>query len=173
MFDATVKALTDNGVMVILNNHISNAGWCCSNEDGNGLWYNKDYPEDVWLETLENVTRKYQDNKMVIANDLRNELRDDKKNHKKALWGDLLPGSDWKRAAEKAGNAIHKINPDLLIMIEGINYANDLAVVRLAPAKLEVPNKMVYSAHVYGFQAFKFDSYEEMVIEYDFMFGFV
>ena len=43
VFDATVKALTNAGVMVILNNHISNAEWCCSEDDGNGLWHNKDY----------------------------------------------------------------------------------------------------------------------------------
>ena len=40
VFDATVQALADAGVMIILNNHISTAEWCCSSTDGNGLWHN-------------------------------------------------------------------------------------------------------------------------------------
>lgn len=43
IFDHTIKALTTAGVAVILNNHISDAMWCCSDWDGNGLWYNKNY----------------------------------------------------------------------------------------------------------------------------------
>jgi hypothetical protein len=30
IFDLTVKELTDAGLMVILNNHISSSMWCCS-----------------------------------------------------------------------------------------------------------------------------------------------
>ena len=39
--------------MVILDNHVSRADWCCSETDGNGFWYNADYPE-----TEEQGTRK-------------------------------------------------------------------------------------------------------------------
>ena len=42
-FDATVEALTKAGVMTILNNHISDAEWCCSSDDANGLWHNANY----------------------------------------------------------------------------------------------------------------------------------
>lgn len=44
VFDATIKALSDAGQMVILNNHVSDAGWCCHPDDGNGLWHNPNYP---------------------------------------------------------------------------------------------------------------------------------
>jgi len=40
IFDLTVESLTKAGVAVILNNHISDAMWCCGEWDGNGLWYN-------------------------------------------------------------------------------------------------------------------------------------
>ena len=30
LFDLTVKELTNAGVLVILNNHISSSMWCCS-----------------------------------------------------------------------------------------------------------------------------------------------
>lgn len=46
VFDKTVESLTKAGVAVILNNHISDAMWCCSDWDGNGLWYNNNYNTD-------------------------------------------------------------------------------------------------------------------------------
>ena len=46
IFDATVGALVKAGVMVILNNHISDAKWCCGLLDGNGLWHNKHYTDE-------------------------------------------------------------------------------------------------------------------------------
>ena len=50
VFDATVSGLTDEGLIVLLNNHNSKAGWCCSEQDGDGLWYTHKYPEEMWIE---------------------------------------------------------------------------------------------------------------------------
>ena len=57
VFDATVKALVKAGVMVILNNHISDAGWCCSVTDGNGLWHNYNYTADQWERVLMSLAK--------------------------------------------------------------------------------------------------------------------
>ena len=38
VFDKTVESLTNAGLMVILDNHVSDAIWCCSRTDGNGMW---------------------------------------------------------------------------------------------------------------------------------------
>ena len=75
VFDEVIKSLTSNGVMVVLNNHVSDAIWCCSSDDGNGMWFNPKYPEDKWIDILKQLTVRYKDNPMVIGNDLRNELR--------------------------------------------------------------------------------------------------
>ena len=58
VFDATVSALTEAGLMVILNNHNSAAGWCCSEQDGDGLWYTNRYPEQMWLDALEQMAER-------------------------------------------------------------------------------------------------------------------
>ena len=58
VFDATVSALTDAGLMVILNNHNSKAGWCCSEQDGDGLWYTNQYSEQMWLDALEKMAER-------------------------------------------------------------------------------------------------------------------
>ena len=58
-FDAAVTALTRAGLMVILNNHISAAMWCCSETDGNGLWYTKQYPQSEWLAMWVMLAKRY------------------------------------------------------------------------------------------------------------------
>ena len=80
--------------------------------------------------------------------DLRNEVR--KSNIGKPTWGD---GSkfDWKKAAEIAGSRIHRIAPHWLIIIGGLNYQTDFTKVKNHPIKLEIPNKLVYSGHLYNF----------------------
>lgn len=39
VLDDTIKTLTDVGLMVILNNHTSKSQWCCTDKDGDGLWW--------------------------------------------------------------------------------------------------------------------------------------
>jgi endoglucanase len=56
VFDKTVESLANAGVMVILNNHISDAKWCCDLTDGNGMWYNNKYSIYEWLTTLVDMT---------------------------------------------------------------------------------------------------------------------
>ena len=48
---------------------------------------------------------------MVIGNDLRNEIREDIKHGLIPTWGNGKVKTDWKLAATKAGNAIHKEDP--------------------------------------------------------------
>src|SRR5690606_38197719 len=59
---------------------------------------------------------------------------------------------------ERCGNAILSINPDWLIIVEGIEkYQDDwywmggnLRGAATAPVRLSRPDKLVYSAHDYG-----------------------
>ena len=37
-FDAVVSALAAKNIMVVLDNQVSKASWCCSTTDGNGWW---------------------------------------------------------------------------------------------------------------------------------------
>lgn len=75
VFDAVVEALTDAGVYVILNDHMSDAAWCCSLEDGNALWYNERWSEDQWIANWVALAERYRDDPLVVGADLRNEPR--------------------------------------------------------------------------------------------------
>jgi endoglucanase len=49
IFDHTIQVLTEVGLMVILNNHTSSSMWCCSECDGDGLWWSEKYPEKMFF----------------------------------------------------------------------------------------------------------------------------
>jgi endoglucanase len=156
IFDAVVNALTSQGIMVILDNHMSNAGWCCSTTDNNELWYNTQYPQTSWVADWQMMAQRYASNPWVIGADLRNEPRSP------ATWGGPA-STDWHAAAELGGNAVLGANPNMLIFVEGVNYAGDLSGVASLPVQLNVANRVVYEAHDYGFWYKGFSSYASYV----------
>jgi endoglucanase len=144
--DAVVDALGAEGLLVILNNHMSDAGPCCSDTDGNALWYNERYPETAWIADWTTLARRYRDRPWVVGADLRNEVR----SLAMMQWGGQAGERyDWPSAAERCGNALLAVNPDLLIVVEGASYAKFLQGVKERPIRLEVPARVVYSAHDY------------------------
>lgn len=72
IFDITVQEITRAGLMVYLNNHTSKSQWCCSNSDGDGLWWSKEYSEEKFEACLRALTHRYKNNPLVIGMDLRN-----------------------------------------------------------------------------------------------------
>ena len=155
VLDLTIDALAREGVYVILDNHVSRADWCCYEGDGNALWHSPAYPEKNWLADWRFMARRYKNQPAVIGADLRNELRFG------ATWGGKDPALDWHAASERGGNAILAENPNLLIFVEGIDYALDLSGFVRLPVKLNVPNRLVYSAHDYPFSHKGIRSYDD------------
>jgi endoglucanase len=143
IFDQVVSALTSAGIMVILDDHTSNAIWCCGN-DGNTLWYNSSYPETSWISDWQGMANRYKSNTAVIGVDLRNEPRVN------ATWGGSST-TDWHAAAQRGGNAVLSVNPNLLVFVEGVSYAGDLSGVSSLPVALSVANRLIYEAHDYGY----------------------
>jgi endoglucanase len=165
IFDAVVRALTSEGLLVILDNHNSNAEWCCGN-DGNTLWYNSDYPESSWISDWEGMAERYRDNPLVIGADLRNEPRIN------ATWGGSA-STDWHAAAERGGDAVQSVNPNLLIFVEGVNYALDLTGVAALPIQLSVPYHLVYETHDYSFDYSNLSGYSELAADLNQKWGYI
>merc|ERR1712048_386939 len=123
IFDRVVEALTDEGLMVIINNHLSNSGWCCNPTQVDGFWYVPGFNESVWISSLTGLTRRYRNNPLVVAIDLRNELHDNPQGQ--VTWGDGNLESDWAAAAQRAGNAVLDENKDVLIVISAMCFCLD------------------------------------------------
>ena len=151
IYIAVIESLTDAGIAVIPNNHITQATWCCGVNPCDASWRN-DYlfldsvcrvpqSEQQWFDNWVTIMRPHLTNPLVIGADLRNEVR--------GLWG-TMPWHSWPVAAEKAGNMLLTMRDDWLIIVEGTSSSNDLSGVRSRPVVFNVPDRVVYSAHIYG-----------------------
>jgi endoglucanase len=166
MMDAVIRALAKARIMVILDNHVSRADWCCKDDDGNGLWYNDEYPEEKWLADWRAIVLRYKKQPWVVGADLRNELRSG------ATWGGQDRKLDWRAAAERGGNTVLDANPILLVMVEGPQYSTDFTAFTEA-LTLKIANRLVYSPHAYASSSHTFASYKEMKEAYDVRAGYL
>ena len=97
VLDAVIAALAHQGLLVVLDNHTSDADWCCTETDENGLWWNGRYSETAWIGDWRTLVQRYRDQPAVVGADLRNEPRG--ASGKRPTWGGTDPALDWKRAA--------------------------------------------------------------------------
>jgi endoglucanase len=150
VYDACVKALTGQGLIVIPNCHLLDFGWCCSSTDTNGLWFNDRWEVAKFTAAWQDFTKRYASNPLVAAMDIKNEPRPATlaAGTLKPAWGNQQE-TDFAAMYTTVGNLIHEINPHLLIICEGLDYAGDLTGVASHPVKLALAGKVVYSMHDY------------------------
>lgn len=147
IMDKIVSYASQIGLKIILDDHRSAAG---SGPNGDGLWYDGGYTAQDWVNTWTMLAQHYAGNSSVIGADLLDEP------HGAASWGDGS-ANDWAAAATQAGDAIQAVNPNWLIMVEGIQtyggqstwWGGNLMGVASHPIVLSDPGKLVYSPHDY------------------------
>lgn len=172
VLDAVVDALANEGIVTILDNHSTDAMFCCP-DDSNTHWYSGAYTQNStadWVADWTEMAGRYSPygahpQPAVVAADLRNEPRGT------TTWGQHTAGSsdtsgcatpgdpadDWRAAAEQGGDAVLAANPQLLVAVEGLQNAQDLRCVGSAPIQLSFPDgssavhQLIYSAHDYSF----------------------
>ncbi len=152
ILDQIVAGARQRGLRIILDRHRIAA------DHQSELWYDDAQcwapgacSEARWISDWQMLVQRYAGDPTVIGVDLHNEP------HGAATWGDGVAATDWRLAAERAGNAILAVNPNLLVFVEGIEQAEgawywwggNLRNAGAAPVRLSVPNKLVYSAHDY------------------------
>ncbi|MEU6019264.1 cellulase family glycosylhydrolase [Streptomyces sp. NPDC047515] len=157
VLDAAIAALTADGFAVILNNHTTTARFCCA-LDGNERW-NSSQTTQQWVDDWLFLVNRYKANKRVVGADLRNEVRRDTWDNPNWGWYD---DHDLYAAYEEAGNRILQADPDMLIVMEGINWTGipldgvphgrpNLKPVATLSHTLIQSDKLVYAAHFYGY----------------------
>ncbi|KAK8683065.1 hypothetical protein V6N13_039133 [Hibiscus sabdariffa] len=139
-FQTVVSSLGENKVMVILDNHISKPGWCCSNLDDNGFFGDKYFDPDLWITGLTRMATLFNGVTNVVGMSLRNEPRGPKQNV-----------NDWYKYMPIAAEAVHKANPNVLVILSGLSFDRDLSFIQDQGVKLTFSGKLVYEAHWYGF----------------------
>lgn len=149
LFDAAVEALTKRRLMVIINNHNSKSGWCCAYDSEEGLWYTPGFNESIWLQGLVTLAIRYKGNKFVVAFDIRNEPHD--YGGVGLTWGNGDEKHDWALAAKRAGDAILKVHPFYLIVVEALCLAKELRPLQKHQVNLAIDNRVVYEVHAYHY----------------------
>ena len=178
VFDKMMEICKEYGVKVMVDVHSADA-----NNSGHNypLWYG---PNGIttkdWIAGWTWLVKQYVNDDTLIACDLKNEPHGKRDEENFAKWDNSKDKNNWKYAAEQCANAILAINPNLLIMIEGVeqnptggysykaeakkdangylNYegawwGGNLRLVKQLPIKLEKTKwnqQIVYSPHDYG-----------------------
>ena len=145
LMDTVIARAKANGLQIILDRHRP------SSADQSPLWYTSAYPESKWIADWKMLAARYKNDPTVIGADLHNEPAG------AATWGGAA-ATDWQAAATRGGNAVLAANPNLLIIVEGIEnqgngtstwWGGGLADVKNKPVTLATPNRVVYSPHDY------------------------
>jgi endoglucanase len=166
VFEQVVRDLAGAGLMIVLDNHNSDAEWCCSTSDGNTLWYTPRYPQSAWVADWKSVAAQFAGIPQVIGADLRNEPRG------RAAWGGP-PSVDWQAAAELGGDAVQSVAPAMLIFVEGVQSATDLSGVAGLPVRLRIPGHVVYEVHDYAAEQRRVASYDAWVARIQPLWGYL
>jgi endoglucanase len=162
------------GIKVMLDVHSAEA-------DNSGhiypMWFKGSVTSEQFYQAWEWVTTRYRNNDTIVAMDIKNEPHGTPNQPPRAKWDSTTDTDNFKFACETAGRRILAINPNLLILCEGIevyprpgetwnspntdpdqspNYfynwwGGNLRGVRDHPVNLGVnQDQLVYSPHDYG-----------------------
>ena len=146
IMDRLIAGAGQRGLKVILDRHRPDS------RAQSELWYTPQVSEERWIADWVMLAQRYAGDSTVIGADLHNEP------HGTATWGTGDEATDWQLAAERAGNAILAVNPDWLIIVQGVEqyqgefywWGGNLMGVAEHPVRLNRPDKLVYSPHTYG-----------------------
>ncbi|GJY98554.1 ricin B, lectin domain, glycoside hydrolase [Tanacetum coccineum] len=138
--NAVVNELGKEGLMVVLDNHVSFPKWCCGDNDGNGFFGDEYFDPEEWVQGLVAVAHRYKGNPSVVAMSMRNELR-----------GPLQNVTSWYKYMQQGAIAIHHENSDILVMFSGLSYDTNLGFLKSQPVTIDLDNKLVFESHWYPF----------------------
>ncbi|MPZ25126.1 MAG: cellulase family glycosylhydrolase [Micromonosporaceae bacterium] len=160
------------GMRVILDRHRPTAS------GQSALWYTPQASEQSMIDDWLLLAQRYAGNPTVVGADLFNEPHAEGTlpNATGACWGCGDPARDWRLAAERIGNTIQAVQPDWLIIVEGVScpsgglpnpsdgdpatdddctwWGGNLLAAGAFPVRLDVPDRLVYSAHDYAISVF-------------------
>jgi aryl-phospho-beta-D-glucosidase BglC (GH1 family) len=166
ILDYAINYMKRTGIKVMFDMHSAGRDTYTDN-----LWFNSKITMADFIAAWKWLANRYKGDDTVIAMDLKNEPHGKYSGPGIAKWDGSNDTNNWKKAAEDIGNAILSVNPNLLIMVEGVeaypmegyDYSNcgetttycnwwgsNLRGVAKYPVNLSTSGRVVYSAHDYG-----------------------
>ena len=122
VFDIMMKKCKEHGIKAFIDIHSPDA-----NNSGHNynLWYGKaGVTTDVWIDALVWLAEKYKNDDTLLAYDLKNEPHGKgQEGEKAAKWDGSTDENNWAYAATKCAEAILDVNPNALILVEGVEQS--------------------------------------------------
>ncbi|WP_433055723.1 cellulase family glycosylhydrolase [Dactylosporangium sp. CS-033363] len=166
VFDYFLQLCEQFGIKVMLDVHSAEA-------DNSGhlypVWWKGSITTENFYQGWEYIAQRYKNNDTLIAADIKNEPHGKWSESPRAKWDNSTDQDNFKNTCQTAGSRILAINPDMLIMCEGIEifpkngtnwsstseadyygdwWGGNLRGVAQYPVNLG--NHIVYSPHDYG-----------------------
>ena len=152
---AVVAGLGQQGIGVVLDDHTTDAEFCCAPYVFNGLWWGGQIWDDVvgsgpaqwqvrqgfFVTDWSDMTRLFATSRNVIGADLRNEPSGAYGHDATWLGTSLGPGcqasnrrdvstlSNWEEAAQETGDAVLSVDPSWLVFVEGSESSTNFSAV--------------------------------------------
>ncbi|MBR4223448.1 MAG: cellulase family glycosylhydrolase [Oscillospiraceae bacterium] len=172
IFDYVVGQCRANGLKIMIDIHSARTDTMGHMKN---MWYDGDVSDKDYRAALAWMAKRYKDDDTIIAFDLKNEPHGKPNESPRAKWDGSKDKDNWRYQAELAAKAVLDQDPNVLIMVEGIEiYPRDtkangdfsstdpgdytstwwganLRGVKDHPVDLgKYKDKLVYSPHDYG-----------------------
>ncbi|KAH7322821.1 beta-1,6-galactanase [Stachybotrys elegans] len=119
VYDYIVEAAAEQEIYINLDNHISSGEWCCSATDGNTWWGDTHFNADNWVRGLAYMAEHGRSWSNLASFSLRNEFREPSNNPAvRATYN----WQTWYGHVKEAAIAVNEANPDVLVVLSGLNY---------------------------------------------------
>jgi len=165
VMDKIIEEAGRLGLRIILDNH-------SLKPDGymeETLWYRSDFPEEQWISDWITIVNRYINDPTIVAVDIKNEPHGGLVGlgmKPPASWGYDVPGygiTDWAAAADRCAKAILQANPNLNIVIQGVQEVSNSQTnadnywwggnhmnYKLRPIANVPKSQLLLSVHEYG-----------------------
>ena len=122
VFDIMMKKCKEHGIKAFIDIHSPHTDNSGHNYN---LWYGKaGVTTDVWIDSLVWLADKYKNDDTLLAYDLKNEPHGKGQEGKDAAkWDGSTDENNWAYAATKCAEAILDVNPNALILVEGVEQS--------------------------------------------------
>ena len=122
VFDIMMKKCKEHGIKAFIDIHSPHTDNSGHNYN---LWYGKaGVTTDVWIDALVWLAKKYANDDTLLAYDLKNEPHGKgQEGDEAAKWDGSKDENNWQYAATKCAEAILDVNPNALILIEGVEQS--------------------------------------------------
>ena len=117
IWNKAVEWCRENGIKIMMDIHSAETA---SAGHQYPVWYTDKFSTEDWLEALSWFADYYKDDDTLIAIDLKNEPHGKRDEGNFAKWDGSKDDNNWRYAAERGAAAVLKSNPNLLVMVEGV-----------------------------------------------------